>query len=172
VPLRDVLREIVAEDPEYELEISNTVLHIRPRGFGQSSSDFLNIKIQSFSATNEYTEEIGFRLRDELNAMLLPSAKRVKPACSGSEGIGANETITSLILNDASVRQILDELLSKSDYSMWLVIFDPKSSYNGYAGTASLWRKTSSLDQPNWDFVGRYFDPVQMKYRGDWGFRN
>ena len=173
ITLESLIKDAVAQDPEYELDISNNVLHIRPRGFGQSPSDFLNIKLQSFRAQNEYTLEIAFRLRDQLNAMLAPrSAKPGGPACSGSQGIGANEESTSLNVKDASVRDILDEVLYKSGYSMWLVTFDPKSTYGGYTGTDSLWRKTTSSDQPNWDFVARYFDPTQMKYRGDWGFRN
>ena len=164
----NLLRDVVAEDPEYELDISNGVVHIQPTALENGSLDFLNIKLPSFTAT-DYTHVVGLQLRDQLNRILIPRPAEPKAqTCGGSLGIGAQEVHTTIALVNASVRQVLDALLLNSRYQMWLVIFNPNTTYNGYFGTASIFRKTSDWDQPNWDFLSRYFDPIERRERRDW----
>lgn len=163
-----LLKEMIAQDPSYEFTISNGVVHIRPAGYENDPSSFLNIRLPSFSA-DDYTHIVGMKLRDHLNAMLVPRPARVAgEACGGSVGIGAHEVRTTITVVNTPVEQILDFLLLNSKYQMWLVVFDPSKTYNGYFGTTSIYRKTSDSDQPNWDFLARYYDPLEGKERRDW----
>jgi hypothetical protein len=166
----DILRDIVAEDPSYELVVSRAVVHIHPRTFSRDPSDFLNIKLDSFVARDEYTRQIGFKLHDILNPTM--TGRSAVGACAGSVAVGAGETKTSINLSEPRVLDVLDTILLGSNFSMWMVTFDEKTKYNGYIGTKSIWRSTGAADQPNWDFIPPFFDPVQMRYRVDWGYRN
>lgn len=164
----EVLKDAIAEDPAYRVEIANGIVHIRPAGYEKNSSNFLNIRLPSFSA-NDYTHVVGMQLRDRLNRMLVSQpAKPSAEACGGSIGIGAQEVRTIVEVVNTPVEQILDLLLLHSRYQMWLVIFEPDTTYGGYFGTASIYRKTSDWDQPNWDFLVRYYDPVERKEHRDW----
>lgn len=164
----DLLKNITAQDPSYKLDVTGSVIHIRPAGYEDNHSNFLNIKLSAFSADG-YTHVIGMKLRDRLNEMLVPRpSSQVAQACGGSVGIGFQEARTAIAVVNAPVEEILDLLLLNSHYQVWLVIFEPDITYNGYLGTASIYRTTKESDQPNWDFLSRYYDPLERKERRDW----
>lgn len=165
----DLLRAIVAQDRQYELDISDGVAHIRPTGFSRNAKNFLNIKLPEFVANNDYTQQIGFTLKDQLHEIIVSGHPPVHPAaCAGTAGIGAEEVKTSLNLHNPTVEQVLDALLVSSRYSMWIVIYEPANLFHEYIRTTSALRTPLEQDQPTWDFMARYYDPVEQKQRGDW----
>jgi hypothetical protein len=71
-------------------------------------------------------------------------------------------------VRDVSVREILDTLLTSSHSVMWLVVFRDEQPGTGFLKTQSISRNTTDLEQPDWDFLAHYSDPVTGSYRGDW----
>jgi hypothetical protein len=163
-----ILYDTASFDVEYQVQVSNGVVHLRKPGLADSPRNPLSIKVPSFSVANVYTGQAAFKLRDEVNLIMLPRQKHAAYACAGSYGAGADETLTTLAVRDVSVREILDTLLTSSHSVMWLVVFRDEQPGTGFLKTQSISRNTTDLAQPDWDFLAHYSDPVTGSYRGDW----
>jgi hypothetical protein len=163
-----IVLDLATFDVEYQVDVSNGVVHLQKRGLAASSRNPLNIKVPSFSVTSEYSRQAAFRLRNQVNLMIFPRQPDKVSACAGSRSAGADETKVTLSIKDATVRDILDSLLVRSHSAMWLVAFRKEQPDTGFLATKSPWRSTTESEQPDLDVLARYDDPVTGRYRGDW----
>jgi hypothetical protein len=172
VTLEQILRDVVALDPLYEFSISADVVHVRPLGFATRPDNYLNAVVPSFVAKDLYTVSASNKLRAQLHSMFSPRlAEPARRACGGSVAVGALEVKTSIDLQNATARSILDGILVDSEYSMWLAVFKSGLNKNGMLTSASIWREGVKTGQPDWAFIPRFFNPVEHKERMDWRIR-
>lgn len=163
-----ILYDTAMSDIEYQIEVSDGVVHLRKTSVADSRRNPLSIKVPSFSVTNIYTGQAGFALQDQVNTLMFPREKQSAHGCAGSYGAGPDEALVTLSMTDASVRQILDALLTSSRSVMWLVIFRNEQSSAGFLKTQSLEHSSVYSEGPQWSFLAHYVDPATGKYRGDW----
>jgi len=166
--VEQILYDLVTFDVEYQIDVSNGVVHLQKRGIAASQRNPLNIRVPSFSVTSEYSREAAFRLRNQVNLMIYPRQPGKLSACAGSRSAGADEALVTLSLKDATAREILDALLVRSHSAMWLVVFRAEQPDTGFLETKSPWRNTTNLEQPDLDILPRFDDPATGRYRGDW----
>lgn len=163
-----ILYDVATFDIQYQVEVSNGVVHLRDVTIVGNPRNPLNVVVPEFSVSNLYVGRAGFKLQDLVNGMIFPQQRGDGPASSGSYSGGAGDRLISLSMKNTTMRDILDALLVRSGYVIWLVVFGPQQPDSGYWKTSPPWRKTKDLQQPDIDFVTRYHDPTTNQYRGDW----
>lgn len=168
VTVERVLYDTASFDVEYQIEVSDGVVHLYKPGNKSSLRNPLNIKVPLFAVEGEYSRIAMFDLKDKINLIMFPKPERTPNACAGSYGVSADETKVTLAMSDASAREILDALLTKSRSMMWLVILDSQQSEKGFFKTKPLRGDTTEKEQPEITLISRYHDPTTGKYRGDW----
>jgi hypothetical protein len=159
VDLQEVLDAIVAEYPGYEIEISKDIIHVFPRELRSSRENFLNLRLKKFDIDSLVIELANRRLRSEFNRMIEPP----KASIDSNEGEGFSQAATigdpeiKLKLQNASGREILDELASASDAKIWIVTFiaDGGTTSTGFLRTRTIWNNSAIPDsaQPIWDIL-------------------
>jgi hypothetical protein len=165
--VQKILYDVSSFDVQYQVNISNGVVHLWKGGIAGSPRNPLNITIRDFSVADTYAGQARSKLQDRLNQMMFPpSPTERRLACAGSYGAGAGDRLISLSMKDATAREILDAILLRSEFAIWLTVFPDKQAHIGYLQTTPPWRKT--IQQPDIDLVGRYYDPATGKSRGDW----
>ena len=160
-----IVYDLATFDVEYQVEVSNGVVHLRQVMLAGSAKNPLNVTVPEFSVSNVYVGQAGFKLQDLVNGMIFPRKRGDEPASAGSYSGGAGDRLISLSMKNTTMRDILDALLTRSGYIMWLVVFGPHQPDSGYWKTTPPWRKTKELQQPDIDFVTRYHDPTTNRYR-------
>lgn len=168
VTVERILYDTASFDVEYQIQLSNGVVHLRKAELADSPRNPLNIRVHLFSVIDEYSRKAAFELRDQVSLIVVPRQKDAASACAGSYGVSSDETRITISMRDAPVRDILDALLVGSHSMLWLVTFRSEQPPMGFFKTKSIWRNTTELQQPDWDFLARYSDPISGSYRGDW----
>ena len=166
-----ILRDVASFDVEYQLELSNGVVHVRKFGITDNSRNPLNITIPSFKTEGIYTGDAAFQLSKQASLLMFPRQEAQRSACGGSSSAGSGEKRLSLAMTDTTVRDILDALLTRSEFAMWVVVFPNQQPDTGYLKTESLWGNKTDPQQPDLSFVARYLDPLTGRHRGDWEIR-
>lgn len=163
-----IVDDLAAFDVQYQVEVSNGVVHLRQVTLAGSARNPLNVTVPEFSVSNVQVGQARFKLQDAVNRMIFPRQQENGLACAGSYAAGAGDTLISLSMKNATLREILDAVLVRSGFVMWVVVFGPQQTDSGYFKTTPPWRKTTDLQQPDVDFVTRYHDPTTNQYRSDW----
>jgi hypothetical protein len=163
-----ILYDVATFDVQYQVEVSNGVVHLREVTSVDSARNPLNVAVPEFSVSNVHVGQARFKLQELVNGIILPPQKNNGSASGGSYGAGAGDTLISLSMKNATMREILDALLIRSGFVMWLVVFGHQQPDSGYWKTTPPWRKTWDDQQPDIDFVTRYHDSTTNQFRGDW----
>jgi hypothetical protein len=166
--LAQIVQDVATFDVEYQLEFSNGVVHLRKVSLADSPRNPLNIRISTFSTQDVYTRDAASQLSKQVSLLMFPREQEPRDACGGSSSAGAGEVRHSLSMKDAAVRGILDALLTRSDFAMWVVVFPDRQPETDYFQTESLWGNMTDPRHPDLNFVAQYLDPVSGTYRGDW----
>lgn len=166
--VEQILYDTVDCDINYQVRISNGVVHVWATSLADDPRNPLNITIPQFSVTNQYSRQAALMLRDQLSSVMSGSAKLPVSACTGSRGISSDETLVTVSMKNAQASQILDAILLRSRSAMWLAVFPDKQPDLGFLTIKSPWRNADGRQQPQLDFLPRFDDPVTGLYRGDW----
>jgi hypothetical protein len=166
--VEQILRDVAAFDIEYQLEYSNGVAHFRNVDLTDSPRNPLNIRVPLFTSENSYTRDAVAQLSKQLSFLMYPRQEEQRLACGGSSATGAGELRTTLSVTGSTARDILDALLTRSDFAMWVVVFSRQQPNTGYLKTESLWGNKTDSFYPDLSLVNRYDDPATGTYRGDW----
>jgi hypothetical protein len=155
--VREVIESIASTLPGYQVNVSNGVVHVFASGLIPTEQDFINIRIGSFSAHQEFFELAIFKLHD----LLAPPRGNRQISIAGP-----GDSKVNLELNNATVEEIFDALALGSNRKIWVVGFEEDSSLTtlppkGMRRTTSLWTDNRVPDdtQPCWDFF-RWGDPM------------
>ncbi len=172
--LLDLLKQIVSVEPLYKLTIQSGIVHVGKEPIVDDRRNFLNIRISSFEASNEY----AFHASNRLHTLLLDLANSPQEkggGCAGSWTVGVGDHQTTFLMRDASVREILDRLVLSAGFNIWLVTFPEAKSITekGFYKTSSLFGPVSDSAQPMWDLLLPGFDPSTRSFppgsnRSEW----
>jgi hypothetical protein len=168
VSLQKIVYDLPTFDLRYQVDVSDGVVHLWSEALADDVRNPLNITLPTFSATNIYAGKALFNLQDQMNSLIFPTQKRKGSGCAGSYAAGAGDAIVTVSMDGATARQILDTLVVKSSFVMWLAVFPDQQPTSGYLKTKPPGRATTDRQQPDIDLVTRYHDPVTDSYRGDW----
>jgi hypothetical protein len=160
-----MLKSMVKSQPGYIIEISGEIIHVFPEATHSSSQNFLNLKISNFKVKSQVVEVASHRLRDLVRSQVSQS----EPKSQASRGIGYSQATNlddprfSASIEDATVRQVLDKLITASDRKIWIVTLVPdgRSTSLPYLRTTTLWTNAMVPDseQPVWDLL-RWSDSI------------
>jgi len=152
-----VLEQIVKQRQGMGFSGSDGMVHIFDQSFISDSRNFLNLHIPNFRVENESLFGAEFWLRVDIERVLTPFSG----GFAGGHGYGIPRTDTfdkhniNLSVNDATVRQLLNGIVSQQGNALWLVrILPSKMMSNGrfYAQAASADNKTAAADF-RWEFL-------------------
>lgn len=166
--VEQILYDTARFDINYQVQITNGVVHIWATNVASHSRNPLNILVPDFSVTGEYSRQAALQLRDKVNSLMIPGGKTQAAACTGSRAVSSDEKLVTLSMKNVKAWQILDAILDKSRSAMWLAVFQDQQPTTGFLKTASPWRKTADLQKLDLDFLPRFHDPATGAYRGDW----
>jgi hypothetical protein len=152
-----ILESVVKSQPGYDLDISNGMVHVSPRGFLTDPHNFLNLRVDEFGVQDEFIGVASRRLRDLVRRIVSPPASFPLEGEAGSLATGMGDHRVSFKLKDAAVRDILDRLSSAADLKVWIVTYpqEPRWTPSGFRRTISLYRAGPIPDeyQPEWIFL-------------------
>jgi hypothetical protein len=166
--VKDVLKDLVATEQGYKLQIENGVVHIQPADSVGSKVNFLNEVIPHFAVSDKHVSVASYLLRQQvrLRQTSVRENNSVGYATSITSGLGDRKI--SLKLSNARVRDILDALALAADLKIWVVTFKDSSRRQ----TVSLYNDNiPELEQPHWDFLFWGWDPMKKQFRHDWKAR-
>jgi hypothetical protein len=164
--VEQIVYDLATFDVDYQVDASSGVIHLWNPATASSQRNPLNIRIPEFSVTDTYAGVARFVLQDQINGIMFPRPEEKQSARAGSYGAGAGDRLVTLAMKDTTGREILDALLVKSRFAMWLVVFPEQQQATGYLVTKPPWRQT--MRQPDVDFLTRYYDPASGQSRVDW----
>ena len=153
VTVKEILRDIVKTQPNYEVQIRNGVLHILTPRLIPDQQNFLNQKVGDFMVDKQSVEIVSVKLQMFVNNIVSPP----KP---GPHGIGfsiasnPSEPDLSFEIKDTNVKEILNTIIYKSARKIWIVTFsDSEMTESGFCRTLSLWdaRPIPDERQPVWN---------------------
>jgi hypothetical protein len=147
----NIVEVIVHSQPGYEVRVDGSILHVTstaiPRG-----QDFLNLTVHSFDVQEQVVQIAERQLRSAIAATVAPQKVG---GILGSLATSPNEPSITIKREDASVREILDSLISVSRKKIWVVTFvdSATSTTTGFDRTMTLWNHAPVPDseQPLWD---------------------
>jgi hypothetical protein len=152
-----VLEQIVKQRQGMGFSGSDGVVNVFDQSVISDSKNFLNLEIPHFKAENETLFGAEFWLKIDIERVLTPASG----GFAGGHGYGIPRTDTfdkqniNLSVNDATVRQLLDRIVSQQGNALWLVrILPSEMMSNGrfYAQSASADNKTAAADF-RWEFI-------------------
>jgi len=154
---RSVLEQIVKQRQGTGFSVSDGVVHVFDQSISSDSKNFLNLHIPDFRVANETLFGAEFWLRVDIERVVTPFSG----GFAGGHGYGIPRTDTfdkhniNLSVHDATVRQLLDRIVSQQGNALWLVrILPSEMMSNGrfYAQAASRDNKTAVADF-RWEFI-------------------
>ena len=157
--VRQILRSIVNEYPDYDFGVEHGVVHVFRRDLVNDSQNFLNLKVPDFF---EVRQEIGGLTNQRLRSVVqdIVSPRNLPPGAGegGSYTSGnVRETPLTLTLRGATVREALEKLAAVSQHHIWVVTFSDTTELTptGFRRTETLWHPAPfpNTQQPMWDFL-------------------
>jgi hypothetical protein len=136
-----ILQDILARYPGYEMEVSNSVVHVFPAAIHNDAANILNTRIGEFQANREYVRFAASRLgRQLLPIMVPPDPTRAPEGWGSSIATGKGDRPVTFIIENATVRDVLDKLCLAADLNMWVVAYpsEPAKSRGGFLKTIRL----------------------------------
>ena len=153
--VKRIISDIVRTQTGYQILINNSVVHVVLPDVIPRSQDFLSLPISQFSVDRVPVEMVSRRLREIVKAKL--SAGTSRKAIAGSQGANPDDPKITLQLNNATVRDVLDQIILASTRKIWVVTFleNPKPTPAGFRRTMTLWNSSpvSDDEQPVWDLL-------------------
>jgi hypothetical protein len=163
--VQQMLQTLVKNQGGYRLDFNNEIIHVFAMSVRTSDRNFLNLKVARFSVRNEVVELVSRRLRNwvRLQAPGAGSAPERGVGIISSQGVRPGDPALTFLLENTTVRQILDRLITDSDRRIWVVTFveDDRPTPNSDLRTATLWTQAHVPDaeQPVWDLI-RWSDTI------------
>jgi hypothetical protein len=153
--VRDVIRAVLEQQPDYQFTVSDGVVHVSAKSLVNDSRNFLNLKIPVFKVEKESLFGAKYRLKISIEQLLHPS-----PGFGGGYG-GAglhddfNVRKITLSASGVTVREILNRLVAAQGNALWVVRIERSRMMAGepfYAQTVSL---TAGDTAPDffWQFI-------------------
>lgn len=137
---KEVLRELLADFPEYYVRESQKYLWISPHNEEGDSASFLNLRIDHFEATNAALGLAWAKLRQKISREVKrarsPSPSR-RGGIGSSIGVGLNDRKVNVDASDVPVAEILGMLAVSAGETSFIVTYPQDVSY-----TATGYRKT------------------------------
>ena len=153
--LRELIKAIVDQSPRHKLVIHNGIVCIFPPAAVNRNSNFLNLRIAHYDVNNESILGANDELQLCINAKLYPHLYDGGYAggYGGPPGLMWKQNIT-ISLENRTIREILNEVVSQSGLAMWVVDLKPDELKG---------------DQPKW--IGIPLDEFgQSPINGRWNF--
>lgn len=174
--VREILDSVVGSNPKYGIEYGNGVVHVFSTALRSDQRNFLNIRLPDFQVQDEFVTSANRRLLEHVRRVANPVPEETLPdgGCAGSMGIGRGDKKATFTLRNASLREILDQLLASADYRVWIVSFQPelRTTSRGFFVTNSVYGGQSEASvQPRWDLLFWGFDPVRRDWNHEWKFK-
>jgi hypothetical protein len=155
--VQQILTSIVDSQPGYRLDVDNGLVHVYLNKMSPEKKDFLNLKVDRFELRHEVLETGSRKLHEVIKSKITPvQPQSQRPAGMGySQAANIGDPEFNLSLQNASVRQIIDQLALASDRKIWIVTYtqDAIDPATGYRRTMTLWNnsKIPDSEQPIWD---------------------
>lgn len=152
----EMIAGIVDTQPGYAFEVSNGIVHVFRKDLIHNSSNFLEIKLEGFAASNELPGIVSRRLRATIKRVVAPPPASILPGGeAGSYGTGVGEVPMTFKLNNIRVREVLNHIATSSVFRIWVVTFKSNGlTRTRYFRSASLWNPSlAPEDQPVWDLM-------------------
>jgi hypothetical protein len=158
--VEQVVRDIVQAHPEYEVEVRNAVVHVRPRNMISSKENFLGLRISRFDEQDEVAELASRRLAELANIKVTPpkplAPGQAKGGIAGSQLVEVGDPEISIALADVTVEEALDAISSASPFKVWLVTFDADATLTpgGFRRTVlASGKAVPDQYQPVWELL-------------------
>jgi len=141
----------------YELQVKDEIINVFPRGRLRDEHDLLNLRIKSFAVRDEYVEQASRRLQAVVKRTVTPPSPSPQLGEAGSFSVSSKDRKVNFALQNATVREILDQLSISSALKIWIVSYPEKATktQSGFYGTAALHvpGPLADEDQPVWVFL-------------------
>ena len=111
--VKEILETITHTQPGYEMRVSEGVVHIYSTGISHEQN-FLHLRIKSFVVYHDVVQVAERRLSYLVKLTTVPAEPGPRGGIGGSLATRVNEPKINVQLNDASVRDILDSLVTVS----------------------------------------------------------
>lgn len=158
--VNDVIAKCLAGKPTCSFQLIQGVIHVYSRPIVSDPKNFLNIEIPVYAVTKTSLLDASARLRIAINAALHP--ERYKSGAGGGYGWGypppAGFDIQDISVNlrDATVREILDELIVANGNATWVAEIIPQVMMSGedfYSQTGYQYPERTPNINFRWDLV-------------------
>lgn len=178
--LDEVVHSLVNTQPGYEVAVKNGVLHVFPRDLFNDRRNFLTIPLDTFEAQSEYVTSASERLTYRLRRLVSPP--KTVPSAQG-QATQFTETVTGLgdrkvsfRLENVTARDVLDTLVLRGDFKIWLVVFPEHQTFTatGFRRILSPYNLEPGPDenQVEWSLLVWGMDPITYGLHDDWGLGN
>lgn len=167
-----ILKSVLKAQSGYELQISNGVVHVFPRGALVDKGSFLNLRIDKFEVENHFGAFASYELHNRVHLIVSPPTT-VSPEGGWGASItsGTGDRRINLKLQNVTVRDVLDRISLATDLNIWLVTYPEKAplTARGFYRTLSLYTDVLADDQqPVWHLLPWGHDPIARGMRPDW----
>ena len=168
-----LIRSVVAQSSDHQVEIGNDEIHVFSRAAVLSPLNFLNLRIQSYDVKNESLLGAEALLRTKINMLLYPGKYRL--GFGGGYGSAPDDPFwaRNVTISGANltIREILTRIARANANSSWIVTF----SHAELTGSKPAWEGVppdnaghSPLNH-RWKFVelgwGEAVEGVQCRLR-------
>ncbi len=168
--VRRVVESLLRNQPGYEWDVRNGVLHVFPRSLRENQRNVLNLRLEEYEVKEDYVQFAARRLQIRVQQIIHdPQEEKLPGGIGYSWATGLGDRRVSFTLNDVTVRDILDKLCLAADFKVWMAAFPmtPEPSATGYIRSVSPWSDQIS-EEPVWFLFRWGWDPVLRKPRPDW----
>jgi len=160
--LQGVLEDLLTTQKDYELQVSDDVVHVRYRGI-RSSQDFLQLPVNKFEVRGQVLQTAQQQLRELVKSSVAPRHDAPKGGVISSSITNVGEPTFNLSLHNATVEKILDALTKVSTKKIWVVTYVDGSipTSTGFRRTLTLWSSSPipDDDQPVWNLFS-WSEPI------------
>lgn len=124
--VRELITAIVDQSPRHKLLIHDRIVWVFPPAVVNSNLNFLNLRIAHYRVTNESILGANDRLQLCINAKLYPHIYDggYGGGYGGPPGLLWKQNIT-ISLDNRTIREILNEVVSAGGLAMWVVELKP-----------------------------------------------
>lgn len=158
--VRDMIHSILREIPGYKVEVRHGIVNISCAAFIYDARNFLNIRIADYQANRENLFGAEALLRSNIHRTLHPELYAI--GSNGGYGYGVprddgfDVKNISLSRKNATVREILNDIVEQNGNALWIVDLEPSKTMKDkpfFAQSASgmqvdfIWR-TMPLEKP------------------------
>jgi hypothetical protein len=154
VTVRQILVSIANTQPNYEVTVSNGVVHVFSTTV-TPNQNFLFIKIASFDAHHDVVGMAERKLRRLVQLATVPPTPGPAAGIGGSLAANVGEQKIDLRLSNTTAQDVLDALVLASPKKIWVVTFAEGSTptATGFRRTLSFWNDSRPIpddEQPVW----------------------